>query len=89
MFIPHLLISEVGSLLYLFLGKPEFSLAVQRAIYWNVKNIKKVLRERKKVQENIRKVRDSSFIPKLMRRADNKYYYFLSKGELEKYENDH
>lgn len=89
MFIPHLLISEVGSLLYLFFGKPGYTLAIQKAIYWNIKNFKKMLTERKNVQENIRRVRDSSFIPKLTRSASIKYYYFLSRGELEKYENDH
>lgn len=89
MLVPHLLISEVGSVIYLFVGKPGYTLAVQKAIYWNIKNFRKVLTERKKVQENIRRVRDSSFIPKLMRSAGIKYYYFLSKGELEKYENDH
>lgn len=89
MFIPHLLISELGSLLYLFFGKPGYTLAIQKAIYWNIKNLKKVLLERNRVQKDIRRVKDSSFIPKLMKSAGIMYYYYLSKGELENYSNDH
>lgn len=87
MLVSHVLISEVGSLVYFLFGKPDFTLAIQRAIYWNIKNYKKILIERKKVQKNIRRVKDSSFIPKLTRSVGIKYYYFLSRGELGKYEN--
>lgn len=86
MFVPHLLISEVGSLLYIFFGKPDYTLAIQKAILWDIKNYKKIIVERKKVQKNIRRVSDSSFIPKLTRSVGITYYYFLSKGELEKYD---
>lgn len=89
MLIPHILISEFGSLIYFFVGKPGYTLAIQKAIYWNIKNFKKMLTERRKVQKNIRRVLDSSFIPKLTRSVNIKYYYFLSKGELEKYEGDY
>ncbi|MDP2638263.1 MAG: glycosyltransferase family 2 protein [Candidatus Levybacteria bacterium] len=88
MFVPHLFISEVGSLAYLFLGKPDYTLAIQKAIYWNVKNYKTILKERKKIQKNIRRVKDLSFIPKLTRSVRLDYYYYLSKGELEKYEGE-
>lgn len=85
MFIPHLIICEIGSLIYLFFGKPRYTLAIQKAIFWNIAHIKKIITERKKVQKNIRRVSDSSFIPKLTKSVDIKYYYFISRVELEKY----
>lgn len=88
MFIPHLLISEVGAFLYLFFGKPGYTLAIQKAIFWNIKNFKKILIERKRIQRNIRRVPDANFIPKLTKTVDITYYYFLSKAELEKYKNN-
>lgn len=85
MFIPHLLICEIGSLIYLFFGKPDYSLAIQKAIFWNIARFKKIIAGRREVQKNIRKVSDSNFIPKLTRSVGIKYYYFISKVELEKY----
>lgn len=87
MFVPHLLLCEITSLLFVFVGKPGYALAIQKAIFWNIKNYKKILSERRKVQKNIRRVNDISFIPKLTRTVGIKYYYFLSRAELEKYKN--
>jgi len=85
MFVPHLVICEIGSLIYVFFGKPGYALAIQKAIFWNVFRYKKIVAERNKVQKNIRKISDSSFIPKLTRTVNIKYYYFISRVELEKY----
>lgn len=84
-FIPHLLICEISSLLYLVFGKPSYTVAIQKAILWNMLNFKKMLIERNKVQQNIRKVKDKDFIPKLTKKVDVKYYYYLSSGNLENY----
>lgn len=86
MLFPHLLICELGSFLYLFFGKPGHAWAIQRAIFWNITRLKKIISERKNVQEDIRRVSDSSFIPKLTRSVNLKYYYFISRVELEKYD---
>lgn len=83
--IPHFLICEIASFLLLFFRKPEYTIAIQKAIFWNVKNYRKILSERKKVQKNIRRVSDSSFIPKLTKSVNLKYYYYLYKAELNKY----
>ena len=85
MLLPHFLISEIGSILYIFFGKPDYAWAIQKAIFWNIVRFKKIIAGRRKVQKNIRKVSDSSFIPKLTRSVGIKYYYFISKVELEKY----
>lgn len=86
MLIPHLLICEIGSLIYLFLGKSGYALAIQKAIFWNISRLKKIVNQRKQIQKNIRRVSDSSFIPKLTRSVGIKYYYFISRAELEKYD---
>ncbi|HBB76911.1 MAG: hypothetical protein A3J18_02465 [Candidatus Levybacteria bacterium RIFCSPLOWO2_02_FULL_40_18] len=84
-FVPHLFICEVSSVLYLAMRRPGYTLAIQKAILWNIIKVGKLLRERRKVQEEIRKVRDADFIPKLTRKVNIRYYYYLSSGELEKY----
>lgn len=86
MLIPHFLICEAGSLIYLFFGKPRYTLAIQKAIFWNIVRYRKIIAERKHVQKNIRRVSDSNFIPKLIRSVNIKYYYFISRAQLEKYE---
>ncbi len=84
-FIPHLLVCEISSILYLIFGKPSYAFAIQKAILWNIFNLKILLKERRKVQKTLRKVKDSDFIPKLTKKVDIKYYYYLSSGNLEKY----
>lgn len=84
-FIPHLLICEISSVLYLLVRRPGYAWAIQKAIFWNITNLKKLLRDRSKVQAEVRKVKDADFIPKLTKSVDVRYYYFLSSGELEKY----
>lgn len=84
-FIPHLVLSEIASFVYLLMGKADYFIAIQRAIFWNVLNIKKMVTERKKVQNNIRRVRDENYIPKLSKQVGMNYYYYLFSGRLENY----
>ena len=84
-FIPHLLICEISSLLYLVFGKPSYTFAIQKAILWNLLNLKTLLKERKIIQKDLRKVKDKDFIPKLSKTVNLKYYYYLSSGNLENY----
>jgi len=83
-FIPHLLICEVSSILYFFVGKPDYTLAIQKAIFWNLLNLEKILKKRHITQE-FRRIEDDEFISKLTKKVKLRYYYFLSRGELEKY----
>lgn len=84
-FIPHLLVCEVSSLLYLAFGKPSYTFAIQKAILWNIFNLNNLLKERGRVQRVLRKVKDKDFVPKLTKAVDLKYYYYLSNGSLENY----
>lgn len=84
-FIPHLLICEISSLLYLLFLKPDYTLAIQKAIFWNLLNFGKIKKDRQKVQREIRKISDRQFIPKLTKNVGIGYYYYLSSGALEGY----
>jgi GT2 family glycosyltransferase len=83
--IPHLILCEIISLTYLLMGKIKYFAAIQRAIFWNIFNVKKIIRERGKTQNNIRKIRDDNFIPRLTRHVGINYYRYLFSGILEKY----
>lgn len=84
-FLPHLVICEISSILYLFFGKPDYTIAIQKAIFWNLFNLGKIIKKRKKVQNVFRKVEDNDFVPKLTKSVGLKYYYYLSNGRLEEY----
>ncbi len=84
-FIPHLIICEISTFLYLLIGRPGYAIAIQKAIFWNLFNFKKMVKERRRIQRSIRKVKDDEFIPMLTRKVSLKYYYYLSSGNLENY----
>lgn len=84
-FVPHLIICEISSVLYLAMRRPGYAVAIQKAILWNILKVGKLFRERRNVQGKIRKIEDSEFVPKLTRKVNIGYYYYLSSGELERY----
>ena len=84
-FIPHLLVCMISTLLYLIVGRPNYSIVIQKAIFWNLTNMRKILKKRNRIQNNLRVIDDSEFIPKLTKKVKINYYYFLSSGNLEKY----
>ena len=76
---------ELASIGYLLQGNYKITWAVQKAIVWNVFNIKKLLRKRKIVQEKMRVVSDDTFLPKLTKKVGLDYYYYQFFGGMEKY----
>lgn len=68
-----------------FLGKPKAAFAIQRAIFWNIMNLRKTLKKRKRVQNKIRKIDDKELMKSIKRKVRLAYYYYLFTG-LEKYE---
>lgn len=82
--IPHLIFCELISTLYLLTLKFSLGLAIQKAIFWNILHFKKILQEREKIAK-IRKVSDSDFIPKIIRRVGIDYYYHLFATSLAGY----
>lgn len=85
-FLPHLLFCEAASIAYLITGKPSYTFAIQKAIFWNIFNLKKTLQKRRKIQEEIRQTLDDKFILRLSKKVRLSYYRFLSAGRLEDYE---
>ena len=82
----HLLFCIGG--IFIYLSKLEFktSLAIVKAILWNIKNVGNTLKKRSLVQRKIRKISDVSIMPIIMKKADFRYYYYLFAGKLEKYQ---
>jgi len=76
--------SIIASIAHLFKGKIKESFSIWKAFYWLVMNIKKITAERKCIQEKVRKVSDSDFLPQLTKKAGLLYFYYLFTG-LEKY----
>lgn len=85
-FLPHLLLCEISALAYLVTGKPGYTFAIQRAIFWNIFNLGKTFKKRSKIQQRIRQVADDAFIPLLTKKVKLSYYSYLSQGKLEDYE---
>lgn len=77
--LPRLLILlQLESFYFLIVRrKLGVSLAIQRAILWNIVHIKDTLKKRKVIQTTMRKVKDESFMPRLIRPVRISYYFHL------------
>lgn len=73
----HILLCELAAILFIPKGRVDLFFAINRAIYWNIKNIKKTLKKRKKIQHSIRTVPDSDFMSDIKRSPGLRYYYYL------------
>lgn len=76
----HLAMCEFFSLTSLFCGNAALSWAIQRAFWWNIRNISSTLQDRAYIQSTIRKVSDKEIFSQVMRRPGINYYFSLSKG---------
>ena len=70
---------------YILTGRFQYALAVQKGIIWNVINLKSILKKRKYIQENIRKISDDEYIPRLTKNVRLMYYWYQFFGGMEKY----
>lgn len=80
-----ILFYELAFFGYLLQGNFLNAIAVQKAIWWNLSHIKDLLNKRKIIQEKIRVVPDSSFLPGLTKKIRLSYYYYQFFGGLDKY----
>ena len=80
----HLLLCQAASFIYLISGRCNGFLAIQKALFWNIKNFKETLRKRYKIQTEIRKVSDFAIMSQLKKNVKLIYYFYLF-GDLEKY----
>jgi len=70
---------------YILTGRFQYALAVQKGIIWNLINLKSILKKRKYIQKNIRKISDDEYIPRLTKNVDFMYYWYQFFGGLGKY----
>jgi len=76
----HILLIEGLSVYYLFKRNLKMSLGLQKAIWWNIANIKKTIKKRKHIQHKIRKINDKQLMRDLKIKTKLSYYYKLMRG---------
>lgn len=80
----HLFLCETYAILSLLEGNVNLFLAIQKAIIWNIRNIKQTIRKRVHIQKRIRAVTDKFLFSSISKPVKLNYYYYLFKG-LEHY----
>lgn len=73
----HLALSESASLFYLLSGKWRVTIAIQKAIYWNLFNIRRILAKRSFIQNRLRKVSDKEIFDIVEKKVSPLYYWRL------------
>jgi len=61
---------------YLLTFNFNAAIATQKALLWNVQNIRKIMKGRKEISQ-MRKVHDSVYLSKITRSVRPSYYYHL------------
>lgn len=80
----HIIMTQFFAFLSLFKFKFDIFAATQKAIWWNIVNIKKTLKKRKYIQTNIRKIGDEGIWKQIYKNPRISYYFKLLSG-LESY----
>lgn len=78
----HLKLCKLIAVVYLCSGKFNLFWAIQKAFLWNLVNLGKTLKKRKKVQKEIRQVSDKELFAKIKRSPPLRYYYYLFRDDL-------
>lgn len=73
----HILFCEAFALFALLKGNYNISVCIQKAIWWNLKNMNQTLRKRKYIQHTIRIKKDSQIKRYIMRPVRLSYYYYI------------
>lgn len=73
-------LTEIASILFLLTGKFDYFLAIQKAVFWNVLNLKNNLSKRTYINNKIRKVPDTSFLFQTTGNVRFSYFYYLFTG---------
>jgi GT2 family glycosyltransferase len=76
----HLLCCQLFAVLYLCKGKGNVSLAIERAIFWNILNLGIIWKKRSIIQRDIRKISDATYFPKVFRPAPFGFYLSQAKA---------
>ena len=78
----HILICLLISFYYLFRRKRSISLSIIRALGWNIRSYRKIIKKRAYVQAKVRRVLDSEIFPVILKKPDLKYYSFILRYSL-------
>jgi len=81
----HLIYCEISMIAYLLTLNFPSAIATQKALLWNLQNIKKI-REGRGAIKKMRRIPDSSYLPKVTRSVRPSYYYHLFVTALAGYE---
>lgn len=76
----HLILCQMAALLFLLRGGFKVAISIERAIFWNIANLDKTLKKRKKVQKKIRTIEDFLLMRSIKKNVKLSYYYYLFKG---------
>lgn len=81
----YFVMNFIWSIGYLLKWEWQNFLVVYRAIWWNIANLRRTMKKRKHVQDDIRKKTDEEFFSCVRKNPRISYYLYLLRG-LEKYE---
>jgi GT2 family glycosyltransferase len=76
----HIVCCELYALLYLLKGKFSVSVAIQRALVWNVVHLISNLRKRRYIQKRIRKISDEEYFKNVFRNPRLGFYIAQFRG---------
>jgi GT2 family glycosyltransferase len=76
----HLLFCGFYSIVSILSGKWALGWAIQRAFWWNVRNMRETVRLRAYVQSHIRKIHDRELPSDIFKKPGLRYYWYLSRG---------
>ena len=68
------------SLVFIFKKKFDITKAIQKAIWWNVINLKSTLKKRVVIQEKIRRLNDAIILPQLIKNPAPSFYLSQLRG---------
>jgi len=73
----HLVICALIAFFYSITGKPKISLAIFKAVFWNIKNQNIIQKKRRVTQTKIRIVSDKKLFPQIVRNANLSFYFSI------------
>lgn len=81
----HISLCIVVAILYFLRGNFRITLAIFRAMIWNLALIDSTLKKRKYIQRRIRKAEDNEFLPPISKSIPLRYYSYVFFGDLRRY----
>ncbi len=84
----HLLLCEIAAIIFIIRNRFDLFIGINKAIYWNIRNIKNTLRKRRIIQTKIRKIKDKDLMTIIKRNPPVRYYYYLFAKSLIGYYED-